>query len=160
MTTPQGQALSAFLTNQGWRDILGYPDIPDITLRQAGQILAALARQHTFTLFEHYYTDICGHHQDWAQAVQTLESLDEFVGGVLDGFGDDMLLILTSDHGNIEDLSVRGHTRNPVPTLLVGSRRHAIARRIASLADLTPAILQAIEGQGTDARGNSSDESG
>jgi len=141
----QGQALSAFFTNRGWRDVLGYRDLPDITLRQGGQILVALARQHDFTLFEHYYTDICGHHQDWTQAVQTLESLDEFLGGVLEGFGDDMLLIITSDHGNIEDLTVRGHTLSRVPTLLVGKRRREVAERVTSLADLTPAILHALK---------------
>jgi 2,3-bisphosphoglycerate-independent phosphoglycerate mutase len=139
-----GDAVSAFFDNRGWRDTLGYADIPEITPRQAGQNLAAIARRHDFTLFEHYYTDICGHHQDWPQAIQTLETLDEFLGGVLDGFSDDMLLIVTSDHGNIEDLSVRGHTANPVPTLLVGKRRASLSHRIANLADLTPAILDLI----------------
>ena len=145
----QGQALSAFLTNQGWRDVLGYDDVPEITERQAGQILAGLARQHSFTLFEHYYTDICGHHQDWEQAIRTLESLDAFLGGVLEGISDDMLVILTSDHGNIEDLTVRGHTLNPVPTLVIGKERRRIADRITSLADITPAILS-VTGDGSD----------
>lgn len=140
----QGQALSAFFDNRGWRNMLGYTDVPDITLRQAGQILASLARQNDFTLFEHYYTDICGHHRDWAQAIQTLESLDEFLGGLLDGFSNDMLLVVTSDHGNIEDLTARGHTLNPVPTLLVGKQRHVLASRITSLTNLTPAILDLV----------------
>ncbi len=138
-----GKAVSAFFDNRGWRDMLGYVDMPDITLRQAGQNLAAIARENDFTLFEHYYTDICGHHRDWTQAIQTLEALDAFLGGVLDGL-DGMLLILTSDHGNIEDLSVRGHTASPVPTLLVGRRRADLAHRITNLADLTPAILELI----------------
>ena len=60
-----------------------------------------------------------------------------------------MLVLVTSDHGNIEDLSVRGHTLNPVPTLLIGPRRHSIAQRItmqsnSSLTDLTPAILSTL----------------
>jgi hypothetical protein len=137
----QGQALSAFFTNQGWRDVLGYGDLPDLTLHQAGRQLADLAARCHFTLFEHYYTDICGHHQDWPQAVQTLESLDAFLGGVLDGLTDDMLLIVTSDHGNIEDLTVRGHTLHRVPTLLVGKRRNEAAGGVSSLADIAPMIL-------------------
>lgn len=139
-----GQALSAFFTNQGWRDVLGYTDLPDITLEQAGRQLAALAAQHDFTLFEHYHTDLCGHHRDWEQAVQTLSAFDAFLGGVLDSMPDTMLVIVTSDHGNLEDLSVRGHTRNLVPALLVGAQRERIAGRVASLADLTPAIVQAL----------------
>ena len=159
----QGQALSAFLTNQGWRDVLGYTDLPDITARQAGQTLAALARQHDYTLFEHYYTDVCGHHQDWTQAVQTLEALDQFLSGVLDGLGPDMLLVVTSDHGNIEDLSVRGHTLNPVPTLIVGQNaghnRSQMADAITSLCDITPAILRLLS-DGSNGTSSSSDVAG
>lgn len=140
-----GQAVSAFITNKGWREHLGYQNLPDIDERQAGRLLAALARQHNFTLFEHYYTDVCGHHQDWPAAIRTLEAIDAFLGGVLDGMGDDMLLIVASDHGNIEDLGVRGHTLNPTPTLLVGKQRHDIAPHIASLTDLTPAILRVVD---------------
>ncbi len=50
-------------------------------------------------------------------------------------------VILTSDHGNIEDLSSRNHTLNPVPTIVWGAHRHRIAERIKSLADITPAIV-------------------
>jgi len=31
------------------------------------------------------------------------------------------LILLTSDHGNLEDLSTRRHTSNPVPALLIGN---------------------------------------
>lgn len=139
-----GQALSAFFTNRGWRDVLGYTDLPDMTLEQAGRQLAALAAAHDFTLFEHYHTDICGHHRDWAEAMQTLEAFDAFLSGVLGAMPDNMVVIITSDHGNIEDLTERGHTRNPVPTLLIGAARRVLAGRIAGLADLTPAIVAAL----------------
>jgi len=50
-------------------------------------------------------------------------------------------VILTSDHGNIEDLSVRGHTRNPALTLLWGQGARKTAQTLNSLLDVTPAIL-------------------
>ena len=50
-------------------------------------------------------------------------------------------VLLTSDHGNIEDLSVRNHTLNPVPTIIWGRHGHLLAQRIRNLADITPAIL-------------------
>ncbi len=31
-----------------------------------------------------------------------------------------MTIVITSDHGNLEDLSVRTHTRNPVPLAVSG----------------------------------------
>jgi bisphosphoglycerate-independent phosphoglycerate mutase (AlkP superfamily) len=51
-------------------------------------------------------------------------------------------VILTSDHGNIEDLSTRSHTLNPVPTIVWGASSQQVANRISSLADITPAILE------------------
>jgi bisphosphoglycerate-independent phosphoglycerate mutase (AlkP superfamily) len=49
--------------------------------------------------------------------------------------------ILTSDHGNIEDLSVRNHTLNDVPTIIWGRKKEEIAEKINDLADITPAII-------------------
>jgi bisphosphoglycerate-independent phosphoglycerate mutase (AlkP superfamily) len=48
---------------------------------------------------------------------------------------------LTSDHGNIEDLSVRNHTLNDIPTIVWGRKSLEIAEKITDLADITPAIL-------------------
>jgi bisphosphoglycerate-independent phosphoglycerate mutase (AlkP superfamily) len=50
-------------------------------------------------------------------------------------------MVLTSDHGNIEDLSTRSHTLHPVPSIIWGAGSHQIANRISSLADITPAIV-------------------
>ena len=51
-------------------------------------------------------------------------------------------VILTSDHGNIEDLSSRNHTLNAVPTIVWGANQQHIAGRIKNLADITPAIVR------------------
>ncbi len=51
-------------------------------------------------------------------------------------------VVLTSDHGNIEDLSVRNHTLNPVPTIIWGKHREVVAKRVKSLTDITPTIVE------------------
>jgi len=51
------------------------------------------------------------------------------------------LVILTSDHGNLEDLSVKTHTRNPVPTLLWGLGAADAASRIRNLCDIPDPAL-------------------
>ncbi len=61
-------------------------------------------------------------------------------------------VILTSDHGNIEDLSVRNHTLNLVPTIVWGPHRSRIAPRIRSLADITPVIVDVLT-KGTESNG-------
>jgi bisphosphoglycerate-independent phosphoglycerate mutase (AlkP superfamily) len=52
-----------------------------------------------------------------------------------------ILLVITSDHGNIEDMGVRGHTRNPVPMIAVGSEAMAFLANARSLTDITPRII-------------------
>jgi bisphosphoglycerate-independent phosphoglycerate mutase (AlkP superfamily) len=63
-------------------------------------------------------------------------------------------VILTSDHGNIEDLSVRNHTLNQVPTLIWGKHRERLAARIRSLMDITPGIVDVLT-RGTHTDGES-----
>jgi hypothetical protein len=135
-----GRAVSAFLTNARWRELGA--DVPLLTARQAGQNLARLAREHDFTLFEYFLTDVAGHKQRPDLTTRVLDEIDGLYRGVLDETDlSDTLFITTSDHGNLEDTGARGHTRNPVPTILIGAGREKIAPRLHSLTDLAPALL-------------------
>ena len=146
-----GKALSADLTGEGWKGLCT-EEIPVISPAESGRRLAALAAEHHFTLFEYWKTDFAGHSQQMADAVLTLERLDEMLGGVLEAIDlHSALIVLTSDHGNIEDLSVRTHTRNPVPLMLCGSGFQKAAARIASrsrpnLAHVTPLLMDCMKG--------------
>ncbi len=52
-------------------------------------------------------------------------------------------LILTSDHGNLEDFYLRGHSRNPVPFLAWGRHGARLRQKIkCSITDVSPAILE------------------
>jgi phosphopentomutase len=105
-----------------------------------------LAQENDFTAFEYFLTDAAGHKNDHAWILHVLRELDEFVQGILDEMNPNRtLFILTSDHGNIEDWTAKGHNRNPVGTLLVGARLDEIAPRIHSLTDITPAILSLLK---------------
>jgi 2,3-bisphosphoglycerate-independent phosphoglycerate mutase len=131
-----GQAMSADFTGAGWRTMLGYSDSPVLSPHNAGRKMAELAIQYDFSLFEYWASDYAGHGQDMEKALELLETLDAMLGGLLENMGDDLLVLVTSDHGNIEDLSTRRHTLNPVPGLLIGSRT-ARERFGAGLMDLT-----------------------
>lgn len=136
-----GDALSADITNERW-DRLGYPDMPVVTAQEAGRRLVSLTRKHDFVLYEYYFTDHAGHHQSMSDAIEVLRKLDEFLEGILSVFErDTMLLFITSDHGNLEDLSTKGHTRNPVPLLVVGDRHREVTERATDLTHVAPAIL-------------------
>jgi 2,3-bisphosphoglycerate-independent phosphoglycerate mutase len=138
-----GRALAADFTGEGWRDRLHLPQTPVLSPEEAGHRLAHLAMQNDFAFFEYWLTDYAGHHQDMAAALELLSTLDAVLGGLLAAWDDAAgLILVTSDHGNMEDLSVRGHTLNPVPALVIGAPelRRRFTAGLAGLTDVAPAI--------------------
>ncbi len=133
-----GNGISADITGEGW-NALGHPEIRVCTALEAGHRLAALSARFAFTLFEYWKTDHAGHARSMEDAVQALERLDGLLEGVLEDLDmNETLLVVTSDHGNIEDLSTKSHTRNPVPLILATTRHSEVARRVEHYGGRTP----------------------
>ena len=140
-----GRAISGLLTNEYWGR-WGYA-MPDLSAAEAGAQLARLADDHALTYFEFWYTDVAGHRQDQALSLHLLRLLDEFIGGIVDTLDlDRSLLMILGDHGNFEDWRTARHTHNPALALLAGAGHAELARRLGSLADVTPALLAALGG--------------
>ena len=136
-----GRAVSPGFTGQGWRDQLGYSDIPLLTLSKAGRRIAAIAQTHAFTFFEHWPSDRRGHRGSLEEAVAHLETIDAVLGGLFAAWNDDEgLLIITSDHGNIEAKDRRNHTKNPVPTILLGPGHPELAALVHDLTDIARVV--------------------
>jgi hypothetical protein len=118
-------------------------NVPARTPEEAAAVLASLAGEHRFTLYEHFITDRAGHAQDFDAALKALKELSRFVREVLARVElERTTVMLTSDHGNIEDLSTRNHTLNFVPTLAWGRGRESVRRRVRTLADITPTVIE------------------
>jgi hypothetical protein len=117
----------------------------DVSVRseqEAASVLANIVAENRFTLYEYFITDKVGHAQDMDAARSVLASLALFIRELLIKLDlERTTVILTSDHGNIEDLSSRNHTLHAVPTIVWGAQRERTAARINSLADITPAIV-------------------
>ncbi len=117
-------------------------DVPLFSPSEAGAILADLTETNRFTLYEYFITDKIGHAQNFEWAKTYLPPLAAFVSEILRLVDlETTTVILTSDHGNIEDLSIRTHTLNDVPTIVWGRRKAEAAGRIKDLSDITPTIL-------------------
>ena len=117
-------------------------EVSERTELEAATVLAKLTNEHRFTLYEYFITDKVGHAQDMPMAKKVLTSLALFIRELLAKVDlKRTTVILTSDHGNIEDLSSRNHTLHAVPTIVWGAHRERIAARIQTLADITPAIV-------------------
>lgn len=142
-----GEAVYHDLTGRFLR-LLGR-EVPLLSPREAGQRVAGLAERHDFTLFEFFLTDLVGHRRHWEHARQLLDSLDEFIRTLLEILNlSQTALLVASDHGNFEDLSVSSHTRNPVPTILYGPAARQQAEAIHSLTDIAPVMKKLLLGAG------------
>jgi 2,3-bisphosphoglycerate-independent phosphoglycerate mutase len=127
-------------------------DVQMRTPEEAAHVLAGIVARHRFTLYEYFITDKVGHAQDYDQARRLLPLLARFIRALLGKLDlTTTTVMLTSDHGNIEDLSARNHTLNPVPTIIWGRNRRQIAERVSTLADITPAIVKTLTLPGADA---------
>jgi len=137
-----GNALAADITGKRWEEF-GYDHLPVMTPSEAGERFVLISHHYDFTLFEYFLTDHAGHSRNMNTAVEALERLDGFIGGVLKNLDHtDSMLLFTSDHGNIEDLSTRSHTRNPVPMILIGRHHNLLGERIKGLTQITPALVE------------------
>jgi 2,3-bisphosphoglycerate-independent phosphoglycerate mutase len=137
-----GTGIVSSITTESWRRYVD-PAAPVPSAAEAGRQLASIARDHDLTVFAHYDTDYVGHAGDLALGIEAIERVDQFIAGVLEALPEDALLLLTSDHGNLEDVTT-GHTRAPVPLLAVGPARDAIDRA-RSITDVAPLIWDILE---------------
>lgn len=123
-------------------------DIPLISPYAAGQNLGTLMMEYDFTLYEFFQTDVKGHKQRWEESVELIGQIDELIGGllsVLEAQPDvETAWLLVSDHGNIEDFAVKGHTTNPVPALCWSSRPLDWPNW-TKIEDVTPGIIKLLE---------------
>ena len=143
----EDRALMQDLTRETIQD--RYPDIPIVAPQRAAEHLFKMACENDFTLYEFFQTDVAGHSMDYARACAVLRVYDNFLAALVRSVeAAGITLVMTSDHGNIESISERGHTRNPVPFVAFGPRERALRERVNSLVDVTPAILAEMETHG------------
>lgn len=123
----------------------GEAELGRIDATEAGRHLAALAAGHHLTLYETFYTDLAGHRRWGIEPAEAVRRLDALLGGLLAHRPADLTVVLTSDHGNLEEAGHTLHTRNPVPLLAVGpaARRFAGLTRIDQVAGRILEVLGA-----------------
>jgi hypothetical protein len=142
-----GRALSVDFTGEGWAAQPGFPPTPIYSLERAGCLLAELSQTYDLAWFDYWLSDYAGHRASMEEASQLLQSFDEVLGHIIHCWESRQdLIVISSDHGNIEDLSRKRHTRNPVPALLIGPQklRDQFAHGLTDLTDLAPAIKRTI----------------
>lgn len=138
-----GTALTPEYTGYPWRDYLKVDDIPVYDPFEAGRKMVEISRNYSFAFHSNWMTDYVGHRGTLEQSVDMLETFDSVMAGVLDAWDDDEGLVLfTSDHGNMENMSHGKHTEADVPTLIIGNGKDEFADGFSQLVDFVPRMEQ------------------
>ncbi len=114
---------------------------PSRTPEEAADVFWHIASGADFTFFEHYLADEAGHAQDLTAALAALDTFDAFTRAVVAARPEGARVLVCSDHGNVEDLSTRGHTLHPVPVLYFGPPGSGV-ESFSTVADVGRAVLR------------------
>lgn len=135
-----GRAVSHDLTNEFLRQMGA--DVPLRRAEESARSLAEIANQADFTLFEFILTDVAGHSQDMQAAQEIVQRLDTLLQEILSRLDlHESTVMLTSDHGNFEDLSIKTHTMNLVPTCVWGAGREVFKMTEAKIEELAGTMV-------------------
>jgi len=125
-------------------------DLDPMTPAEAGRILGRAARDLDFTLYEYFQSDKAGHSGDIDRSCAELVKLDSFMTAMLEelygDLGDGTLVLVTSDHGNLEDATTRRHTLNPIPLMGWGDGARDFLAAVTRLDGVSPAIVARHQG--------------
>ncbi len=128
-------------TGIGIAPMLHQPDQP-ASLEQIRQwAFNFMSSQAKITIFDQWWTDHVGHKMNLNEAQAFAQRLEIFCAACLEFKDPETLFLVTSDHGNFEDLGVKTHTRNPVPLAAVGLGANRFAD-VSSLVDIASALEQ------------------
>ncbi|MBL8680024.1 MAG: hypothetical protein JNK05_12695 [Myxococcales bacterium] len=117
-------------------------DVPPRSMLDAARAVLTGAREVHLSLFELFLTDKAGHAQDTGFARREVARTERFLDA-LTSIADPATdtIVVVSDHGNLDDLSTRGHTMAPVPALAWGRGAAALVENWNSLEDIGEAVL-------------------
>jgi len=138
----EGNAVTAEIKQNVWRETLGI-DVPVITEEEAAGRVIRAADKYDLVLYEYYLTDKAGHSMVRKFADDVLSVLDNFLISIIHQMKESDTLVICTDHGNIEDLSIKTHTRNPVPLFVKGDTKPFA--KAESILDVTPGILEVLK---------------
>ncbi|MFC7439860.1 alkaline phosphatase family protein [Laceyella putida] len=123
------------------------PEVEEITPELAAEHLIRLGESYDLVVHEFFLSDRAGHKHDPELVRWVIETLDRFVGAMIRLREKEDTIVIVSDHGNMEDLRVRTHTMNPVPTMVIGDIGAIGEERVAqwNLCCIAPLLGRLVE---------------
>jgi len=123
-----------------------YGDFKRLSPFDMGKKLSLIAQDSAFSFFDYWPSDAVGHRASFEDAVDLIEKLDSFLAGVKENLTE-TTLVICSDHGNLEDKSIKTHTRADVPLLVFGEGARSFGAA-TSIMDVAAPMMKLIESLG------------
>jgi 2,3-bisphosphoglycerate-independent phosphoglycerate mutase len=112
-------------------------------------IAAMNTGEHAFIVANYANPDMVGHTGVWDAAFRAAEVIDGCLGRLVRAaLGNEVALVITADHGNIEEMRDPAgnpqtkHTTSPVPLVLVSDAHREARLRDGLLADVAPTLCE------------------
>ena len=122
-----------------------YDQKPEMSAEEVTEKIKYLINDYDFVIVNYANGDMVGHTGNYEAAVKAVEELDRCVRHLYElCFQQDILLIITADHGNCEEMIREDgkphtyHTTNPVP-FIVCDKKYKVED--GELSDIAPSIL-------------------
>jgi hypothetical protein len=123
-------------------------DLPFFTAEKAGEILVRESYKYDLILYEYFLTDFAGHAQNLNRSIEEIKKVENLILAVLTYLNlDNTILIVVSDHGNIEDVRTKSHTTNPAFLGIWDKNIIDKSYKFNSLADIFPFMFYKITGK-------------
>ena len=133
------------------REVATYDQAPEMSAEPiTDRVIEAIGSgAFDFTIVNYANPDMVGHTGVWDAAVQAAEVIDGCLGRLVRAtLGAGSALVITADHGNIEEMRDEAgapqtkHTTSPVPLVLVAQDRRGARLRDGTLADVAPTLCE------------------
>lgn len=131
-----------------------FDQVPALSLPEVTrQVLDGIQQGYDLIVTNFANGDVIGHTANREAKIQCAEHVDLHLGQVVEAaLAHDYAVLVTADHGNLEDLWAAdgtphvAHTTNPVDLILIDPQSRAPARlRDGILSDIAPTILFALD---------------
>lgn len=123
---------------------------PEMSAKEIGENLGQAIKnnQYDFIVVNYANPDMVGHSGIIPASIKACEVIDQQLGMLVNLIlAQDGIMIITADHGNIEDMIDENghpntsHTTNPVPFILIGNAVKNLKLQNGRLCDVAPTIL-------------------
>lgn len=114
-------------------------DVPLFNAEKAARTIYGQTGKYDLLLYEYFLTDMAGHSRSFELALEHLQKIEDLILAVLDQLSlENTILLVVSDHGNIEDIATKSHTYNPAFCGIWGEQE---SPELKSLLDIYPYLI-------------------